>query len=62
MTKRRIRWRYPFKSKERLQKRLTTDKKDFGGTVGDLRYRNLQIVRKQHKDGTYWYHAMVDDI
>jgi len=62
----RVQWRYPVKSLKRAEERLRRDLKFYGGT-GDgncagLDERNPRIVPKTHKDGTVWYHTMVDDI
>ena len=62
----RITWAHPYKSLEKAQLKLEADLKFCGaGGAGDcamLDERRPQIVAKEHKDGSVWWHIMVDNI
>jgi hypothetical protein len=62
----KITWGYPVKSWDKACRKLERDLK-FCGTGGkgdcamlDLRHPGIQLRR--HKDGSEWFHIMVDDI
>jgi len=62
----RVQWGYPYKSQKKAKKKLAKDLKFYGGYGGGncarLDERSPQIIEKEHKDGTIWYHIEVDDI
>lgn len=62
----RITWGSPVKSFWKAQKKLKEDLKFYGaGGRGDcamLELRHPQIEAKVHRDGSTWWHIMVDDV
>ena len=62
----RVTWGYPTKSLEKACQKLDSGLKFFGGdgagNCAKLDERHPKIVPRQHKDGSTWFHTMVDDI
>ncbi len=62
MNKKRITWKHPVKSKEKAEKILMRDKLVYAGTFSGITMGNPKVDRKRHKDGSLWFHIMVDEI
>lgn len=60
--KKQITWGYPVKSKELAEMRLQEDLQGGFGAMANLKNRNPEIVQRKHKDGSWWYHTIVDDV
>ena len=62
----RMWWGYPYKTREKAEKKLAKDLKFFGGigagNCAKLNERNPQLVERKHKDGSTWFYVEVDDI
>lgn len=62
----RMWWGYPYKSREKAEKKLAKDLKFYGGSgsgnCAKLDERNPQLVERMHRDGSIWYYVEVDDI
>lgn len=62
----RVQWGYPYKTREKAEKKLAKDLKFYGGNgsgnCAKLDERNPQLVERIHKDGSIWFHVEVDDI
>ena len=54
----KVTWKYPVTSEKKAKEQLVKDI----AIYPDLLNRHPKIIRKIHKDGSYWYHILVDDI